>query len=158
MQKILILSLLTLSAYSGFSQQQFLERGTIMPCNYSGIPGITINHNKVTVILDEEMPVHSHVNGKVVSVFKTGDQLNIIVKTNEDLYVSFGNLKLVNVKKGDDLQLSAFIGLPLPGVKLGTWEVTIGYDNQHGSIPCEKAIEMTRLFQPNKIWVGGSSN
>jgi hypothetical protein len=32
-------------------------------------------------------------------------------------------------------------------VKAGTWELIVTYDNEEGSISCEKAIEMIRLSQ-----------
>jgi hypothetical protein len=69
MQKILILSILALFSKAGLTQQHFLNYGYIAPCNYSGNPNVRIENNNVTVLLKEEIPVNSHIHGKVVSVF-----------------------------------------------------------------------------------------
>jgi hypothetical protein len=147
MQKILILGILTLFTQAGFSQQHFLDHGTIAPCHYTGHPTVRITSNNVTVMLKEEIPVYSHVCGKVVSVFKVADQWNALVKTKDNLYVNFGNLRYLNVKRGDDIQQLTQIGMPLPGEKSGTWELLISYDNKEGSLSCEKAIEMIKGTQ-----------
>lgn len=133
------------------AQQHFLNLGEIAPCNYTGKPNIRMETNTVTVLLPSETPVYSHICGKVVSVFKVSNQLNVIIKTSDNLYVSFGNLKQLYLVKGDEIQMQSPIGLPLPGPEPGTWIFDLSYDTREGSLSCQKAIEMIRRTQANTV-------
>ncbi len=150
MQKWFFIAAFSMVAHCVHAQQHFLEKGEITPCNYKG-KFYFFPNNTVSVMFNEETNINSHICGKVVSVFKVGDNTVVLVKTSDDVYVGFGNLKQAFMKKGDDVQMQSPIGLPLPGNSPGTWKLELTYDMPEASLPCEKAIEMIRLSQPNSI-------
>jgi hypothetical protein len=156
-RKTILMGLFTLSTFTVFSQQHILDNGTIAPCYAANNPHLRTDDENVTIILNEEMPVHPHVQGKVVSVFHVGDTWNVLVKTDENFYVKFGNLKQAAVKKGDDIEYAKPIGIPLPGSNAGTWKLLVSYDTKTETLPCAQVIEMIRLSRGDEFVVGGVS-
>jgi hypothetical protein len=155
MQKTFLLGLFTLSAFTVFSQQHILDIGAIAPCYATNNPHLRTDDENVTIILNEEMPVHPHVQGKVVSVFHVGDTWNVLIKTDENFYVKFGNLKQALVKQGDPIDIANAIGIPLPGSNAGTWKLLISYDTKTATLPCAQVVKMLKVSRGNEFVVGG---
>lgn len=149
------MGLFTLSAFTVFSQQHILDKGTIAPCYAANNPTVRTNDENVTIIMNEEMPVHPHVQGKVVSVFHVGDTWNVLVKTDENYYVKFGNLKQALVKQGEYIGNANAIGNPLPGSNSGTWKLLISYDTKTKTLPCTQVVEMIKVSRGDAFVVGG---
>jgi hypothetical protein len=145
MHKTILLGFITLCTSTAFSQQHILDKGTIAPCNATNNPNIRTDDENVNIIFHAEMPVYPHVQGKVVSGFKVGDTWNVLVKTKDDFYVKFGNLRKAFVKQGDYVGNENPIGIPLPGSNAATWKLLISYDTKTETMPCPQAVAMIKV-------------
>ncbi len=139
---------LSVLSYSVSAQSSILTQGEIAPCGYAGNQKYQIINpiQQVIVLFKQETMVYAPVAGKVVAALNISNDYYIIINTPDGYFVTIGNLKQTNIKKGDDIQKNTPLGLSLPDLVAGNWSIHISYDTPGETLPCNQVLEKMKLW------------